>query len=384
MAIPQLVVNGKLLQGDMVCRVVEGIAYASIREIFAGLGGIVVWQPRENQAVITWRHYMLIVPTSGLSLTLNGDKKTITHPLLLVDGRLYVALESLAEVFAGNVKITSEEANLFLPVGQVTGWTLNAESLVLQWTGNGGTNIISKGANLGIELLGTSMPIGLKRMSLERAPEGHLLLYVDVRGGAVEHTLGEQGLRVTWKGSIKALAGVTIALDAGHGGQYPGALGASGKPEKDLTRVVTDKVSQHLVALGANVVDIRPEDQSVTLAERVSRSRQAKAKAFVSIHFNAHEKLDANGTETFHAANNAPAAALAQRVQAEVVGALKLRNRGVKQAAFHVLQAQPEIPAILVELGFISNPSEEAFILKESTLSQAAEAIARGVAGFFN
>ncbi|MDP3487314.1 MAG: N-acetylmuramoyl-L-alanine amidase [Bacillota bacterium] len=377
-----LLVNGQAIE-SLSLRYVGRVVYVHLTAVFNALGGHTVWQARENQAVVTWRNNMLIVPAIGRTMTLNGEKKSVSHPSQISQGMLYVALESLAEVFAGLLNSGEQVLELTIPTGRLRSLSLAEGSMVLQWTGNERVEALAQAEGLSFLLLGTTWPSGLKAITIKKTPQGHLAVAIDAMG-TVGQALLEQSMRLSWKSSGKQLEGIAIALDAGHGGQQSGAVGHSGKLEKELTRAVVDKMIPLLVSAGATVLDVRPGDQSVTLTERVQRARQGGAKAFVSIHYNAFERAEANGTETFHATGNKPAGELAALVQAELVKSLGLRDRGVKQAAFHVVQAMPEIPSILVEVGFITNPSEEAWLLRESTIVLTAEAIMRGLLLFYN
>lgn len=378
-----LFVNGIAIDGATSLRRVGRVAYAHLTAVFSPLGGHTVWQASENQAVVTWRNNMLIVPGIGQTMTLNGEKKPLSHPNQIFDGRLYVALESLAAVFAGVLRSLEQTLELTIPAGKLKSFSLAEGSMVLQWTGNERVEAVPQAEGLSFVLLGTAWPEGLNAVSIKKTAQGHLAVVIDAMG-KVEQSLGEQGLRLSWKSTGKALEGVTVAVDAGHGGQQSGAVGHSGKLEKDLTRAVVDKLIPLLLSAGATVVDVRPGDQSVTLTERVNRARQGGAKTYISVHYNAFERPEANGTETFHATGNKPAAQLAALVQAELVSTLGLRDRGVKQAAFYVVQALPDIPSILIEVGFISNPAEEAWLLRESTVSLTSEAIVRALLLFYN
>jgi len=284
----------------------------------------------------------------------------------------------MAEAFCGVLRQSPEEQELFLPIGSLQGCSFSNGSLMLQWTGNSSVDVKTQGGKVSLMLDGTTWPEGLQSIHAERTPQGHIHFRAQL-SGSIEHTIGEQGMRLSWKSSGQALEGLTIAVDAGHGGEQPGALGYSGMLEKELTRKVADRLKVLLSGQGATVVDVRIDDQTTSLAERVTRARQAGVKALISIHYNSHERQDANGTETFYAKDNAAAEALARVVQEELVAALALRNRGVKQASFYVLQALPEIPVVLAEIGFISNPAEEAFLTRENSIQLAAEALFKAV-----
>lgn len=375
-------INGVVLGADAQVEEREGITYIGLRDAFAALGGTVVWQARENQAVVTWRHNMLLVPASGKVITLNGEKKTISAQNYVTEGRLYIALKSLAEVFSGVLNKNNQDLELFLPLGLLSSCSFSSGSMLLQWTGNREVRVAGSPDSLELALLGTAWPEGLQTVSFTKAPEGHVVLTAKL-AGAVEHTVSEQGLRLVWRSSGRALEGLVIALDAGHGGAQPGAIGYSGVPEKTYTRKVVDLVAALLADAGATIIDVRQNDEAVTLAERVNRARINGAKIFVSVHFNGSDRLDANGTETFFASGNTQGRDLAVAVQQELVASLTLRNRGVKQASFYVLEAFREIPAVLVEVGFITNPKEEEYLSQDKTIAATATAIAGGLRRFW-
>ncbi len=182
-----------------------------------------------------------------------------------------------------------------------------------------------------------------------------------------------------------ALEGRKIAVDPGHGGSDPGALGASGVREKLINLIVAEKLIKLLHEAGATVVVTRKGDQTVIHQQRVDLINSSKADAMVSIHANSYNNSESNGTETFYhagVANTAASRLLALQLQKELVTALGLRNRGVKESSFFVLK-NVRIPAALVELAFISNPAEELLLLDPQAQERAAMAIYMGIEGYF-
>ena len=221
---------------------------------------------------------------------------------------------------------------------------------------------------------------------------------------------------------------VTIAVDAGHGGEDPGATGRRGTHEK----VVTLSVARHLAALIAEdakmrVLLTRDGDYYVKLADRVQKAQQVHADLFVSIHADAWVRSDARGSTVFalseRGASSAAAAALARhendsdliggvnlaRVEAPVRSVVldlstsaqisdslrfggavlhelehvnRLHRSQVEQAGFAVLKS-PSIPSILVETAFISNPDEELRLRDEAYQRQLAHAIYNGIQRYF-
>lgn len=210
-----------------------------------------------------------------------------------------------------------------------------------------------------------------------------------------------------------------VVVDAGHGGRDTGAIGPHGVREKDMALAIARKVAARLKSLGFQVVLTRNRDTFVSLAERTRIANDARADLFVSIHCNAARRRKLTGVETWTLnvsanryaarlaafenaeadrsvsdlrmiladlatkANASDARDLAQSVQSSLVRTLRsrvgsLRDHGVKQALFYVLLGT-HMPSILVETGFISNPSEEARLKSPRFQDGTAEAIARGV-----
>jgi N-acetylmuramoyl-L-alanine amidase len=177
--------------------------------------------------------------------------------------------------------------------------------------------------------------------------------------------------------SPRARAG-TVILDAGHGGHDPGGITGQKYPEKVAALDITKRVASRLRAAGHRVILTRGSDTFIELSRRVAISNQSAARAvFVSIHFNASPNSDASGIETYY--YSPQSARLAQAVHGKVVAAARSEDRGVRTARFFVLRYNRR-PAILVELGFLTNPAEGARIFKSSKHRQAlANAVADGV-----
>lgn len=174
-----------------------------------------------------------------------------------------------------------------------------------------------------------------------------------------------------------------IAIDPGHGGSDPGAVGPAGSREADVTLAVGRNLQALLVAVGNDIVMTRNSDTDVAppgaaarleLEARCGVVNMAGADLFISIHCNAADRPDASGTETwYYGAGHRLAAAIQRRL-----ATLGLDDRGVKQGDFYVLK-YTDMPAVLVELAFISNPKEERMLLDAAFREVAAGAIARGI-----
>lgn len=177
-----------------------------------------------------------------------------------------------------------------------------------------------------------------------------------------------------------------ICIDPGHGQHDPGAVGLSGLYEKNVALNVALKLGKILQDGGYDVVYTRtndqpgfPVNQTENLRRRVHIANTAQANLFVSVHCNSVCDRTAHGTETFVVGKGGQAERLADCIQVELIEATGLVNRGVKEANFLVLR-ETAMPAILVELAFISNPSEERLLRDPAWQDKAAMAIAQGIA----
>src|SRR5699024_9700668 len=152
------------------------------------------------------------------------------------------------------------------------------------------------------------------------------------------------------------LKGQTIMLDPSHGGKDPGSIGIDGIKEKDIALDYTQTVANELEKQGATVLLTRSSDKYVSLKDRVRISEAYATDAFISLHFNAFTSSDPNGVSThYYDANNDQE--LAQHVQGALQQHTDLNDRGVHQDDYHVLRKNRDT-SILVELGFITNPSD--------------------------
>ncbi|HAM80838.1 N-acetylmuramoyl-L-alanine amidase family protein [Ornithinibacillus bavariensis] len=167
------------------------------------------------------------------------------------------------------------------------------------------------------------------------------------------------------------LSGYTIVIDPGHGGKDPGALGQQNILEKDMILVVSLRIAEQLKQAGATVILTREDDSFVSLQQRVQLSNQNHADAFISIHFNAYDEDYVGGFHTYYYRNGER---LAQTIQKTLAEKIHLRNRGVIQHGYTVLRENHQ-PAVLIELGFITNKKELATIQTDAYQNSVAEAI---------
>lgn len=178
-----------------------------------------------------------------------------------------------------------------------------------------------------------------------------------------------------------------IVIDPGHGGADPGAVSTVLKEqlnEKDLTLSIAKKVSNILATRGYNVVMTREGDTLPSLSKRAEIANDCGAALFVSIHMNSSPSESPSGTETYYSQINndddfgTTSAVLAKNIQTLLQKALNSVDRGVKTAN-HAVTKRSLMPAVLIEVGFISNTKEAGLLSTEEYQNKAANAIAEGI-----
>ncbi|WP_345530842.1 N-acetylmuramoyl-L-alanine amidase [Viridibacterium curvum] len=221
---------------------------------------------------------------------------------------------------------------------------------------------------------------------------------------------------------------ITIALDPGHGGEDPGAVGRAGTLEKDVTLSIAQRLKARIDnEPNMRAMLTRDADFFVPLGQRVNKARRVQADLFVSIHADAFIKPEARGSSVFilseRGASSTAAKWLANKENAsDLIGGINVRTRdahlartlldlsqtatlkdsnklakavlgeigdintlhknAVEEAGFAVLKA-PDIPSILVETAFISNPEEEKKLADEAYQDKMADALLRGIKKYF-
>ena len=169
-----------------------------------------------------------------------------------------------------------------------------------------------------------------------------------------------------------------VTINYGHGplnsgGNDPGAIGATGYQESTETREVGSKVVAKLKANGWDILAIQDGD----LSDVTNASNNFKADYFLSIHTNSFSDPTAHGIETYALQSGGPGEAIAKEIQKDLLSATGLTDRGIKYANYWVLK-YTNCPAILTEIGFISNPAEEALMKSDTWDDKVANAICKG------
>jgi N-acetylmuramoyl-L-alanine amidase len=222
---------------------------------------------------------------------------------------------------------------------------------------------------------------------------------------------------------------ITIVVDPGHGGGETGAVGPAGLQEKEVTLQIARRLAAAIPkVLSSRVVLTRDSDSAISLDDRTSLANHEKANLFLSLHANSSRAAGAHGSETYYLSldstdrlseevarrENQPqlgsgdaepstrenpdldfilwdlaqsahineSSRLAEAIQTQLNVVSKTENRGIKQAPFRVLSGAA-MPAVLVEVGFISHPEQEKQLRSAAFQESVAGAIAKAVGDFF-
>lgn len=254
-----------------------------------------------------------------------------------------------------------------------------------------------EGAYVALDLFGARLAPGLS------LPEG--LFAAADNGGVTLRVLSDKAFALKRRGNIlelellnPGLMGKTVVVDPGHGGVESGAVGPSGLLEKNANLAIGLKLKALLESAGAKVVMTRTADTRCATSEEIAAAPgdalhvdlgcradladEVGADAFISIHNNSSGDSAVRGTETYWTPDNfnAPRSqAFASLIQEELVKSLGLRNLGVKENIFYVTR-YTDAPAVLAEIAFLSNSTEEALLRQDSFQTKTAEALRRGIA----
>jgi len=193
----------------------------------------------------------------------------------------------------------------------------------------------------------------------------------------------------------KPVKPVVVAIDAGHGGKDTGAIGYNGTYEKDVVYAIARRLEALVRAEpGMRAVMVRNGDVFIALRERAEIARRAGADLFISVHADAHSDDGAKGSAVFTlsprrvelAGFDEDTLEASDRAAGKILGELRkkqrLHCRHVQKARFAVLKS-PDVPSMLIETGFVSNPEEERNLANPLYQDKVARSIFNGIRNYF-
>ncbi|ADI02941.1 N-acetylmuramoyl-L-alanine amidase CwlD [Syntrophothermus lipocalidus] len=190
-----------------------------------------------------------------------------------------------------------------------------------------------------------------------------------------------------------AIANKIIVIDPGHGGIDPGAVGRNGTLEKDVNLEISRRLATYLGQAGAVVVMTRETDNDLAdsgfegslierkrqdLARRAAKAQEVKADMFISIHCNADFSPRWSGAQVFYCPTSEESRHIAISIQQELRRILGNTNREAKPAVYFITE-KTSMPAVILEVGFLSNPQEEFLLADKAYQARLAYAIFSGI-----
>jgi N-acetylmuramoyl-L-alanine amidase len=172
-----------------------------------------------------------------------------------------------------------------------------------------------------------------------------------------------------------------IAIDPGHGGRDPGTIGIHGTQEKDINLEVARRITSELQRRGLTVTMTRQRDEFIELESRADIANRRNVDLFVSIHADSAPNPNAQGFTLYVAEAASSEALRAARAIAQAMATTGLDSRGIRRNDYRVL-VQTDSPAVLIELGYLSNVQDSARLLNSAFQDRLAAAIASGIADY--
>jgi len=477
----QVISNGDL-KGFYRIRVYNDIKYFSLKDISNVCSGGINWYKISGKVVFTLNTHHITFYLKSKDVLIDSNKYTLPFPTYMVSSDLYIPLDfflsiKFAEASGHRVEYDPEQnilsfesaVNVYPPrVYSFEGFTqINFEMTeklaydIQKKAKNDYQVVFFRGKTVTDKLYFQNDHI--KNISISNAHnqamcrfkltdgkleikpsylENPLRLVLNISPPGVEvSTSGSEGLAIA--GSTVPVAAVvipkpeekiqtipaagmpakalTIVVDAGHGGDDPGAVGPNNSREKDINLAIAKGVAKLLSRDGYKIILTRQDDTFIPLVDRTQIANENNANFFVSIHCNSNSKKKQQGFEIYFLSENASdpdASAVVARENAvvklegnptvkkekiqtllwamvmneymnesselcsyiteDVTSRIKINNRGIKQAGFYVLRGA-QMPAVLIECAFLSNPKEEIKLRTRKFQKDMADSIYAGI-----
>lgn len=228
----------------------------------------------------------------------------------------------------------------------------------------------------------------IKNIAINTSSDNTATLFIDLKNKILwGYSCGYEGNMLVLKirkeprvNKNKPLKGLTIALDAGHGGKDRGAAGPTNIKESDINLDITLKLKKELEKSGAKVILTRKDDSYVSLSDRIERSREKNALFFISVHANAlpdgANPYKKHGTSVFYYHDGV--FSLADTIKKQMLKDLATRDDGTNKASFAVIR--PSMPlSVLIETAYMINPEDYSRLLDEKFRIKTAESIRKAL-----
>lgn len=378
---PRVILNGKHLDFEVSPVIENSRTMVPLRGIFEAMGANVDWNAASRVVTASKGAIAVILPINSSTAIVNGNPCILDAPPRIVNGRTLAPLRFVGEAFGGRVSWDSKTKTVYIDNASVekpAAVQINADQVNLRHGPSTLTAVIGRAGS------GEIFEVLDEQDGWFQVSHGSTTAWV---AGWLVVAVSEEGTPDPEPQPQEKI----VVLDAGHGDFDPGACGKT-LQEKDVNLAITLRVGELLEQKGIKVVYTREDDTFIRLEERSHMANQLNASLFVSIHNNASEQSSISGTETYFYAPASNPDLFAQRgernrlataIQTELVSQLLRIDRGVKESNLSVLR-NTLMPSALVEVAFISNPTEEALMQSQDFINRAALGIANGIVAFMN
>ncbi len=418
----RLVCAGEALESDIPPYITSGRTMVPVRLIAETLGATVEWLGETRQVRITGGGHVVLLTIGSAEAAVDGEVAELYDGIPAViayDGttkRTMVPLRFVAEMLGAGAEFDRETRSVVItPAGSETARVLSvaaeggAVTICYEGECTPAVFSLSDPERVVVDfpggVLDPSIPyrtgVGGAAVSAVRANqydhgyEGYSRVARVVLDLAGSVTFSGLAVDLTQPGVVTitptvqpepepepdAPAGPLVVLDAGHGGSDPGTQ-AAGLDEKDLNLAVERRVAELLTAAGVRAARTRTADEYVTLADRAQMANDLGAELFVSIHTNASaSSTEFHGVETYYLAGRQDSRALAACLHRSVLSATGAHDNSLRTAGFYVLR-HTDMPAALVEMGYVTNEAELALLRSDDYREAIAQGIADGVVAY--
>ncbi|WP_342436633.1 N-acetylmuramoyl-L-alanine amidase [Paenibacillus sp. FSL L8-0436] len=373
----QLYLDGKVLKTENPPRVVANSTMVPLRVVSEGLGAKVLWNHTDQRVTVEKNKLVLQLYMDKTEAFVNGKAEKLDAALLVAEGTTLVPVRFVSENLGLEVEWNNITRSVFLT-------TMENVAAVSGNPDDQDNPIIVAGAYMKPGEAVSSSPTATPDFTANPAPApstetpsptaspGSDYLNSDL---PANNKNPEQALSFdpTWENGK-----YQVVIDAGHGGTDPGSASASGRKEKEFTLALVLKIAKILEDEPSIFVHLaRQDDTFVERADRAKLANDLKADLFISIHGNSFtENRSVSGTETHYTREDSKP--LADVLHRRIIAATTFKDRNVRKSNFQVTR-EASMPAVLCEIGFLSNPQEETTMWDEQFQLRVAEAIVGGI-----
>ncbi|GAB6138856.1 N-acetylmuramoyl-L-alanine amidase [Halanaerobaculum tunisiense] len=412
-----LVINGEPVTTELV--IVNGRALISASGLADQFGAELDWDSQQEVVKVTNRQSQLSLKVGSRIAKINGKIIPLQAKIRLLNNQVLVPMRLVPKIYGGQLTWEGSSKTIYYQSNRVTDIGTNisgaTSQVVIQTTDQVDykLDLYQQPQRLVVDLYDVSLDqatsnlavnnqavkqirvsqfkfnpavvrvvVDLKQISnyQVRSKGSGLVLEVESSSQVVTSSIISQS---SAEGNDLKLRTKRIVVDPGHGGMDPGAIGPEGVKEKTVNYQIAAKVNRLFQQEGFRTQLTRDQDQFQTLANRSQQANNWGADAFVSIHANSNPRAEISGSSTYaHWYASEKNWALAWYVQSELQQVAGLMDKGLKAANFSVLR-KTEMPAILVETAFLSNPREEELLASDDFQQQVAQGIVAGIKEYF-